>query len=107
MLKIITHRSIWLNILFGIILAVGIFAIFLLSLKWITGHGKSATVPSVTGKKITDAPGACSGQKRAGSPPVEVVLGQRNLAGLPGFAAGPPTPFLRGAPQAVPPPARR
>jgi hypothetical protein len=57
MLKIITHRSIWLNILFGIILAVGIFAIFLLSLKWITGHGKSATVPSVTGKKITEAEG--------------------------------------------------
>jgi eukaryotic-like serine/threonine-protein kinase len=55
MVKFITHRPLWLNILAGLILAVGLFAIFLFSLKWITGHGKSATVPSVTGKKFADA----------------------------------------------------
>lgn len=51
MFKFITHRPLWLNIIIGILLAIGIFAIFLLSLDWVTGHGKSATVPSVTGKK--------------------------------------------------------
>lgn len=55
MVKIITHRPLWVNILAGIILAVGLFALFLFSLKWITGHGRSATVPSVTGKKYADA----------------------------------------------------
>ncbi len=55
MVKFITHRPLWLNILVGLVLAVGIFAFFLLSLKWITGHGKSASVPSVTGKKFADA----------------------------------------------------
>ncbi len=55
MFKIITHRPLWINVLAGIILAVGIFALFLLSLDWITGHGKAATVPSVTGKKYPDA----------------------------------------------------
>ncbi len=55
MFKFITHRSLWVNILVGILLAVGIFALFILSLNWLTGHGKSATVPSVTGKKYEDA----------------------------------------------------
>ncbi len=55
MLKFITHRPLWLNIVIGILLALIIFAFFLLSLKWITGHGRSATVPSVTGKKYEEA----------------------------------------------------
>lgn len=55
MLKAITGRPLWLNVLVGIILAIGIFALFLLSLNWITGHGKSATVPSVTGKTFEQA----------------------------------------------------
>jgi eukaryotic-like serine/threonine-protein kinase len=55
MFKFITHRPLWVNILVAIALAVGIFFIFLLSLDWLTGHGKSATVPSVTGKKYEDA----------------------------------------------------
>ncbi|HOZ70438.1 MAG TPA: PASTA domain-containing protein [Chitinophagaceae bacterium] len=50
-----TGRPLWLNVLVGIILAIGIFALFLLSLNWITGHGKSATVPSVTGKTFEQA----------------------------------------------------
>jgi beta-lactam-binding protein with PASTA domain len=53
--KFITHRPLWVNILAGILLAVVIFSLFLLSLNWITGHGKSATVPSVAGKKYEDA----------------------------------------------------
>ena len=55
MFKFITHRPLWLNIIVGIILAVAIFALFILSLNWLTGHGKSATVPSVTGKKYEEA----------------------------------------------------
>ena len=55
MFKFITHRPLWLNILAGIALAFGVFALFILSLNWMTGHGKSATVPSVTGKKFEDA----------------------------------------------------
>jgi eukaryotic-like serine/threonine-protein kinase len=55
MLKAITGRPLWLNVLVGIVLAIGIFALFLLSLNWITGHGKSASVPSVTGKTYEQA----------------------------------------------------
>jgi len=55
MLKFITHRPLWVNILTGILLAVGIFALFLLSLNWLTSHGKSSTVPSVTGKSYEEA----------------------------------------------------
>lgn len=53
--KFITHRPLWLNILSGILLAVIIFSLFLLSLNWLTGHGRSATVPSVAGKKYDEA----------------------------------------------------
>jgi eukaryotic-like serine/threonine-protein kinase len=54
-LKQITHRPLWVNILVGILLGLVIFFVFLYSLKWITGHGKASTVPSVTGKKYEDA----------------------------------------------------
>jgi beta-lactam-binding protein with PASTA domain len=54
-LKFITHRPLWVNILVGIVLTVIIFSVFLLSLKWLTGHGHAATVPSVTGKKYDEA----------------------------------------------------
>lgn len=53
--KIITHRPLWVNILAGIVLAFAIFFLFLSSLKCLTGHGKSATVPSVTGKSYEEA----------------------------------------------------
>jgi beta-lactam-binding protein with PASTA domain len=53
--KFITHRPLWFNILAGIILAGLIFGIFFLSLNWMTNHGSSSTVPSVTGKKFEDA----------------------------------------------------
>lgn len=55
MFKFITNRPLWLNFLVGILLALGIFSIILLSLKWITGHGKAGTVPSVTGKNYEEA----------------------------------------------------
>ena len=54
-MKFITHRPLWVNILAGIILALGVFALLLLSLGWFTGHGKAGTVPSVTGKKYEEA----------------------------------------------------
>jgi eukaryotic-like serine/threonine-protein kinase len=54
-MKLITHRPLWANILAGIILALGIFALILLSLGWCTHHGKASTVPSVTGKNYEEA----------------------------------------------------
>lgn len=54
-MKFITHRPLWVNILAGLLLAVGIFALILLSLGWLTGHGKASTVPSVTGKNYEEA----------------------------------------------------
>jgi eukaryotic-like serine/threonine-protein kinase len=54
-MKFITHRPLWVNILAGIIVALLLFAIALLSLGWFTGHGKAATVPSVTGKSYEEA----------------------------------------------------
>jgi eukaryotic-like serine/threonine-protein kinase len=53
--KFITHRPLWVNILVGIVLAIGVFAIFLLSLNWMTHHGRSATVPNVAGKNYEEA----------------------------------------------------
>ena len=55
MFKFITHRPLWVNILVGIVLAIGFFAVILLSLNWLTHHNQSKTVPSVTGKDFTDA----------------------------------------------------
>lgn len=55
MLKLITHRPLWVNILAGILLAAGIFTVFILSLNWLTNHGKSRTIPAVTGKKFEEA----------------------------------------------------
>lgn len=55
MFKFITHRPLWVNVIAGIVLALGLFFLFLLSLDWITGHGKSATVPSVNGKSYEEA----------------------------------------------------
>ncbi len=55
MFKFITHRPLWLNIIVGFLLVIGVFALGLLSLDWVTGHGKSATVPSVKGKSFEEA----------------------------------------------------
>lgn len=55
MLKFITHRSLWINILVGILLAVGVFSVFVISLNWLTHHNVSRTVPQVTGKPLEEA----------------------------------------------------
>ena len=55
MFSFITKRPLWFNILVGILLAVGIFYVFLFSLKWITHHGSSRIVPDVVGKKFDEA----------------------------------------------------
>ena len=54
-MKIITHRPLWVNVIIGILLALVLFSAILLSLKWLTNHGRSATVPSVTGKTFEEA----------------------------------------------------
>jgi eukaryotic-like serine/threonine-protein kinase len=53
--QFVTHRPLWINILAAIVLAFIIFFLFLSSLKCLTGHGKSATVPSVAGKSYEEA----------------------------------------------------
>ena len=55
MFKFITNRPLWVNILAGILLGLGVFAAILLSLDWITSHGKASTVPSVAGKNYEEA----------------------------------------------------
>jgi eukaryotic-like serine/threonine-protein kinase len=55
MLKVITHRPLWLNILTAVILAVALFALFILSLNLLTHHGRSRTVPLVVGKTFAEA----------------------------------------------------
>ena len=55
MLRFITSRPLWVNILAGILLAVVVFYVFLVSLKWITHHGSYRTVPEVVGKQFEDA----------------------------------------------------
>lgn len=55
MFKLLTHRPLWVNVLAGLLLAFGVFALCIFSLNWFTGHGKSATVPSVSGKKYDEA----------------------------------------------------
>ena len=55
MLKFITHRSLWLNLVTALVLAVVLFALFILSLNLLTHHGRSRTVPQVVGKTYADA----------------------------------------------------
>lgn len=55
MFKLITHRPLWVNILAGMLLAIGIFLLIILSLQWCTHHNESKAVPSVTGKNFADA----------------------------------------------------
>src|SRR6185295_15170415 len=54
-LKFITHRPLWLNLVTALVLAVALFALFILSLNLLTHHGRSRTVPQVVGKTFADA----------------------------------------------------
>jgi eukaryotic-like serine/threonine-protein kinase len=51
-LNFITHRPLWLNIVIGLLMAIVVFLVFVLSLNWLTNHGKSSTVPLVTNKNV-------------------------------------------------------
>jgi beta-lactam-binding protein with PASTA domain len=55
MSKSITSRPLWVNIVAAIILSIVIVLLFFFSLSWLTHHGSSRTVPSVTGKTLKDA----------------------------------------------------
>ena len=55
MLKFITRKPLWINILAAVMLAVLVFFIFVLSLQWITHHGSSKSVPDVVGKNFEEA----------------------------------------------------
>jgi beta-lactam-binding protein with PASTA domain len=55
MFKFITRRPLWMNIAAGIVLAIALFALFILSLKMITHHGRSRNVPFIIGKSYDDA----------------------------------------------------
>ena len=55
MLKFITSRPLWVNILAAVVLALIIFSIFILSLKWLTHHGNAKIVPTVIGKTYDEA----------------------------------------------------
>jgi beta-lactam-binding protein with PASTA domain len=52
--KYITSRPLWVNILVALLGVFLLLFIFALSLNALTHHGESLTVPSVTGKKLTD-----------------------------------------------------
>jgi beta-lactam-binding protein with PASTA domain len=54
-LKFITRRSLWLNLLTAAVLAVAVFAAFILSLNFLTHHGRSRSVPQVVGKTFAEA----------------------------------------------------
>jgi beta-lactam-binding protein with PASTA domain len=55
MFKFITHKSLFVNIVAGCILAVGIFAGMVSMLGWFTNHNNTKTVPTVLGKTLTEA----------------------------------------------------
>ncbi|MEO5682510.1 MAG: PASTA domain-containing protein [Chitinophagaceae bacterium] len=55
MFQFITKRPLWANILFAIALISVLLFIFLISLNWITHHGKILKIPQVTGKALAEA----------------------------------------------------
>lgn len=55
MFKFITGKPLWANFLFAIGLIVVALFIFLVSLNWITKHGDTLVIPSVTGKTFDEA----------------------------------------------------
>ncbi|MGJ7033379.1 PASTA domain-containing protein [Niabella hirudinis] len=55
MFRFITRRPLWVNILAGIILALAIFSIVILSLGWLTHHDDAKTVPPLLGKTLAQA----------------------------------------------------
>ena len=54
MIKYVTSRPLWFNILVALLIIILLFVTFMLSLNWITKHGDYKKVPAVTGKNIND-----------------------------------------------------
>lgn len=54
MFTFLNKRPLWFHILLALGLIFLLLFLFIVSLDWITKHGESSTVPSVTGKKIDD-----------------------------------------------------
>lgn len=55
MLKFVTHRPLWVNLITAVVLVVVLFIAFILSLNFITHHGRSRPVPQVVGKTFAEA----------------------------------------------------
>lgn len=55
MFGFITKRPLWVNIIAGIVLALLLFVLFILSLDWLTHHGQAKAVPQVLGKTFAEA----------------------------------------------------
>jgi beta-lactam-binding protein with PASTA domain len=53
--KFVTHRPLWVNLITAVALALVLFIAFILSLNFLTHHGRSRTVPQVVGKSFSDA----------------------------------------------------
>lgn len=62
MLKFITGKPLWANILLGIGILLVLFFLFFQSLSWITRHDKTLAVPSVTGRSFEEAKKLLEGQ---------------------------------------------
>jgi beta-lactam-binding protein with PASTA domain len=54
MFKYITNRPLWVNVLVGIGIVIAVFVVFVFSLNRITHHGEAKSVPSVTGKRLSE-----------------------------------------------------
>lgn len=68
MIKYITSRPLWVNIAFAFVFMIVLVFLFLLSLRWLTKHGESSTVPVVIGKNINEV------EKTLGDKGFEVVV---------------------------------
>lgn len=55
MFRFITRRPLWVNILAGIILALAVFSMVILSLGWLTHHNDAQTIPPLLGKTLSQA----------------------------------------------------
>lgn len=55
MFRYLSRKPLWVNAVFALGFVCLLVALFLVSLEWMTRHGKSLTVPAVTGKSLDEA----------------------------------------------------
>ena len=55
MFKFITGKPLWVNILFSMVIVAVLLSLFLLSLNFLTHHGRTLNIPSVTGRSYEEA----------------------------------------------------